>query len=276
MPYVKPIGERFWPRVRKTETCWLWEGARDNRGYGEISSGPRPARILAAHRVAWELTYGPIPPGRYLLHSCDNPPCVRPDHLRLGTHAENAEDLKRRGAGRATPRQMIRTGPHMVPIADRFWPRVEKTDSCWLWQGHQLKSGHGTIGRGGRKAGHMLAHRLSWELANGPIPEGACVLHRCDVPNCVNPEHLFLGTRPDNSADMVAKGRAANGLTKKDAKLTPDQVREIRRRYAQRDPRPSTRVWRNPDSFAALAEDFGVNEATIRDAVKRKTWTHID
>lgn len=84
----------FWAHVATGDGCWEWTRARNRRGYGVVNlqSGQ-----VKAHRLAWELTNGPIPAGRYVLHSCDNPPCVRPDHLRIGSLADNNRDARERG-----------------------------------------------------------------------------------------------------------------------------------------------------------------------------------
>ena len=92
------------------------------------------------------------------------------------------------------------------PVSDRFWGNVYpgQADDCWEWHGTLRADGYGQIRIG---ASNVLAHRLAWQLAVGPIPDDLCVLHRCDNPPCVNPDHLWLGTHADNMHDMFAKGR---------------------------------------------------------------------
>lgn len=89
------VSTRFWNRTVVTETgCWEWQGTRNEHGYGGVSVN---GRWRKAHQVSWELTHGPIPHGMELLHSCDNPPCVNPDHLSLGTHRDNMHDMSVKG-----------------------------------------------------------------------------------------------------------------------------------------------------------------------------------
>jgi len=121
---------------------------------------------------------------------------------------------------------------------NRFWKFVKKAgaDECWEWIGGKNLHGYGRFSCGCIK---VLAHRFSWELHNGPIPtgegyHGTCVLHRCDNPSCVNPTHLRLGTQEDNMQDMSQKGRAVTVRISENAKLSEDQVREIKALLSQK------------------------------------------
>ena len=91
------VEHRFWNYVTKADGCWLWTGARNEHGYGVLHVRSVQTGNLLAHRVSWEIHYQEVPAGTYVLHHCDNPPCVRPDHLFLGTKAENTRDMMRKG-----------------------------------------------------------------------------------------------------------------------------------------------------------------------------------
>jgi len=93
--YPRPsLEDRFWSFVTKTPTCWLWTGCTDHFGYGWISEKGKPEK---AHRISFRIHNGPIPKGKQVLHTCDDPPCTRPDHLYLGTHKDNMKDMADRG-----------------------------------------------------------------------------------------------------------------------------------------------------------------------------------
>jgi hypothetical protein len=103
--------------------------------------------------------------------------------------------------------RLIRHGTPASPptVVERFWSHVIRTDTCWLWTGGGVGwNGYARVKVEGKR---IFVHRFSWSLANGPIPTGKVICHRCDVPLCVNPEHLFIGTQSDNIRDCVAKGR---------------------------------------------------------------------
>jgi hypothetical protein len=112
-----------------------------------------------------------------------------------------------------------------APIETRFWNRVNKTDTCWLWTGSTI-CGYGSIaGVLNGKRRPLYIHRVAWEMTHGPIPDGLKVCHHCDVPLCVRPEHLFLGTQQENLDDARAKGRLIDGLQAR--RLSDDAYREI-------------------------------------------------
>lgn len=138
---------------------------------------------------------------------------------------------------------------------DRFWSRVEKTETCWLWRAPRSKWPYGVFHADGRSVG---AHRYAYELEHGSIPKGKFVCHHCDNPGCVRPDHLFLGTQRENLADMWAKGRGAVGDRSGVAKLTDEQVREIRTKRA------------NGVNNRTLAREYGVTIEHISGIVTRR------
>jgi hypothetical protein len=152
-------------------------------------------------------------------------------------------------------------GPYPRPLADRFnekW-RLNRKTGCWLWRGAHHVFGYGTIGVGSVKDGSKNvrgAHMVSWELHRGPIPKGKHVLHRCDVPACVNPSHLFLGSHADNLKDASIKGRMAR-------KLTAEDIREIRRRRG------------NGEKIVPLGKEFGITHAMVSHIYLRRTWRYV-
>ena len=143
---------------------------------------------------------------------------------------------------------------------DRFWRFVDKRadDECWLWTGTGTPQGYGHFIRANKEI--WRAHRFSYEMSRGPIPHGYAVLHKCDNPRCVNPEHLSVGTIQDNNADKIAKGRQARGERLHSAKLSEDQVVKIRR-----DTRP----------HRVIARDYGIGKSTVGSVKCGITWKHI-
>lgn len=150
----------------------------------------------------------------------------------------------------------------------RFWAGVDKDGpmhpvcgQCWTW----MRSGQ----RYGKLSlGDVLvsAHRVSWQLHNGVIPENLWVLHHCDNKRCVRPDHLFLGTAADNSRDAVCKGRTVRGSRNVNVKLTEAQARDVKTRYRPRDKRNGGR---------ALAREFGVSPSAIYNLLHEIAWAYV-
>ena len=164
----------------------------------------------------------------------------------------------------------------------RFWSKVDRAGPtpphipgigpCWLWTG-VLANGYGRLNlyANGDRTAVLYAHRIMWQLTRGAIPARLCVLHKCDTPRCVRPEHLFLGTRPENSRDMVAKGRSTKGRPgpwcgkgHPLAKLDADSVRAIRTLSA---------VGR---TLLSIAHEHGVSKRTVLNVVHGRIWRHVE
>jgi HNH endonuclease len=113
--YHTSFSKRFWTQVERTETCWLWRGYRNANGYGMIGLS---SKNMLAHRLSYEMHFGPIPPGLSCCHHCDNPSCVRPEHLFVGTKADNMQDMVRKG------RHWVHTKPELLRFGDRNVSRL--------------------------------------------------------------------------------------------------------------------------------------------------------
>ena len=146
---------------------------------------------------------------------------------------------------------------------ERFGEMVRKTDTCWLWTGSCDRDGYG---RFWSNKFNVSAHRYSYQIHYGFIPDGLFVLHSCDTPACVNPDHLWLGTNQDNMDDMVNKGRCirAKGENSGNAKMTINQVRSIREKHKRKI------------TYKELANEYGVTKQNIGAVVNRKTWRHVE
>lgn len=143
---------------------------------------------------------------------------------------------------------------------ERFWEKVEvgSPNDCWRWTAAKTTYGYGVFSMNGRRDLHG-AHRISWLIEHGEWPKD-CVLHRCDNPACVNPKHLFDGTKAENMQDKISKGRQPRGATSGPAKLLDQQIIEI---------------LKDGRSLKAIAADYGVGYHAIRDIKRGVTWKHI-
>jgi hypothetical protein len=147
----------------------------------------------------------------------------------------------------------------------QFWCHVEKSVGCWLWKGSITASGYGQTSycpsHGVYKS--IRAHRVSWIIHFGEIPEGMCVCHACDTPLCVNPSHLWLGTSEQNTADREKKMRGVKGERQTQAKLSDKSVIEI--------------LGLKGKGLTALqiGNRYGVSPTLIRMVLARKLWKHV-
>lgn len=141
---------------------------------------------------------------------------------------------------------------------NRFLCKTDRSTSvkgCWLWTASKTKKGYGKFGLLG--LGWEQAHRVSYLMFRGEIPQSLCVLHTCDNSSCVNPAHLFLGTVIKNNQDMMSKGRHVHGSTNF---LTDEKVKEIRIKLAL------------GQATGSLASEYGMSDATISMIKHNKTW----
>jgi len=149
------------------------------------------------------------------------------------------------------------TGGFFMTIGERFWAKVKKTDTCWLWTSSLYGQGrYGKFFVGNKKS--IGAHRFSYMLNKGSIPCGLMILHTCDVPSCVNPEHLYAGTSRDNERDAIDRGRIARRETHGMHKLTDEEVREIRKT------KRNTKM---------IALKYGISITWVKD-LRRGNWWH--
>ena len=173
------------------------------------------------------------------------------------------------------PRPRLTMDQAIADAADRFWQKVSRGDGCWLWMAGKNRQGYGKFVVGGKTIG---AHRIAYRLEHGSMPD-SLVLHHCDNPQCVRPDHLFTGTPADNMADKVVKGRQARGaklsaallgkvkaLRGSDchqAKLTEADIPHLRAMHAA------------GDGLSVIAARFSVSKQAVLNAARRKTWRHV-
>lgn len=189
------------------------------------------------------------------------------DHRKPSGRGAWCQDCKR-----LRDRMRAALGPtrQRLPLDVRFWAKVVKTDECWLWVGHRSQNrGRSAYGRIVVNGKEVCAHRIAWEMVNGAIPEGLLVLHKCDNPACVNPDHLFLGTQKDNMQDASRKRRCpmhmhpeshVRGEANPQSKLNAEVVAQIRAEYVKGVNSPQ------------LAARFGVSRDHVTEIAKGKWW----
>lgn len=151
-------------------------------------------------------------------------------------------------------------------IKNRFWSNttIKADNECWNWAGKKLNSGYGQISFRNQHVKARTAHTLSYILNIGAIPKGMDVCHTCDNRVCVNPKHLYLGSRRDNLNDAIKKGRMLIGEKNGSHKLTIDNVKQIKRELEG-----------GQKTIYRIAKDYGVNFNTIKNIAKGKNWSTV-
>lgn len=147
-------------------------------------------------------------------------------------------------------------------VSSRLLSHIIKKDGCWAWDGYRDAKGYGRLMT---PNGPVRAHRLSYEYHSGPIRDGGYVLHKCDNPECTNPDHLYVGTHDDNMADKAARGRVFTGERPRGehhrrSRLTADDVVRLRA---------------SVENNATIARSLGVSVSTVRLARIGATWAHL-
>lgn len=162
------------------------------------------------------------------------------------------------------PRTVASLSPMELRLLRKFLDRTTKSPNCWIWTGGLSKSGYGQLHA--PALGERRAHRVSFILHRGAIPDGLLVLHKCDNPRCVNPAHLFLGTPLDNIRDMIAKGRddKVKGMRHPAAKLTDGDVKSMRRLYAS-----------GRKTQGQLCKMYDISRSHMCYILKRVYWKHL-
>lgn len=182
-------------------------------------------------------------------HMCAFAECNRPT-LAKGWCSSHYQQVVVKGKEPSQIKTYLRDS-----VDKRFWRRVEKGIDHWIWVGGVNDKGYGLLSVGKNKL--KYAHRFSWELANEPIPEGKSVCHTCDIPRCVNPDHLFLGSHQENMKDMAVKGRVGT------RKLSVDLVKKI------------AELRKSGVTRKDIQKITGVKLSTLKDILSGKNWSHV-
>lgn len=258
--YLTPW-HRFMKDVRYVpETdCFVWEGFKNK---GDVAMFAMGKSTMPPARVVWLYTYGTIGENMYILPTCEQRQCLNVGHLVEVSSSDHqfARNVGRHIVDLLTPEQILERDKA------RFWPKVIVTeDGCWGWSGGTHEFGYGSFTS---HDGHYGAHRFSYYIHKGNIPEGMFVCHKCDNPPCCNPDHLFLGTVEDNNRDRESKGRSRyvimRGEYSGSAKVDETTVRNMRSDF---------------DSGLAtsdIASRYNMSKSQTHRICHRQSWTHVE
>ncbi len=226
-----------------------------------------PRTVEQQRGIEWEAAVAFISGGSLVSGLCSIPGCTSPVAKRSarGWCMKHLRRYQRHG----DPQKTLQPSRDLSR-EDRFWSKVDKNggfNTCWEWTKARHEFGYGKF-YDGKYRRNRKAHRVAWELAFGPIPDGLFVLHSCDNPPCCNPAHLFLGTLANNSQDMISKGRGKGqfevGERHPCARLTENQVREMHELFSQGTVRRQE-----------VAEIYGISYVHARHILSGLTWKYL-
>ncbi len=249
---------RFFSKVDvgSESDCWPWRAkisAHHRTGIFAFSVGGKK-KPTAPHLVSWVLHNGPLLANKRVEARCKNIHCCNPDHLYIATKQGRVRRCSDKTLADLTE--------------ERFWENldVKGPDDCWLWKGATSHFGYGIVThqRAGKKVTEG-AHRYIFYRQNPATDPTAFICHRCDVPACANPKHLYAGDALTNNRDREQRGRNGAGYgAPANAKLSADIVRDILEQHRQ-----------GKLNQTLVAKQYGVSQSAIYAIVKRLTWRHI-
>ena len=242
--FSSSLAERFWPKVAKSADCWVWTSSRDRNGYGYFRiSGLYGRKAFGAHRIAYELTYGLIPPGMEVCHRCDTPACVRPEHLFLGTHATNLGDAAHKGRFPAGDAHYSRRLAAL--IANRARPGYGKPSSTFQ-----------------RRPTPTIASADQFTLCACGCGELANLGKQYVYGH--NRRGGVVSPTGDRHYSHLQPARVSRGEARYNARLTEDTVRAIRHAWAAGEV-----------TKTGLARHYGVSLGAICGVIDGLTWRHV-
>jgi len=249
-----PLSERFWRYVTISEEsdCWWWSGNRNRRGYGKIQSEPPEARTLVASRASWELHYGAIPDGMLVCHRCDNPSCVRPGHLFLGTSKDNIRDSVQKGRHAClahVPPRRAGTESAAAKLTDDNVRVIRALFSGGHARNTQLARMFSVTSRTIK----LIVDGSTWKHITGAPPQEQLVAAIRHIPP-LPPRRNGWATKPE----AMAHGERHNG-----AIMTETTVRTMRALAVSGVPRK------------ALALQFGISISGVHQIIRRESWRHV-
>lgn len=228
------LEERLFFSIEKKEGCWVWVGPITKKGLPQLKFN---GLSIYPRAEIYKIIKKENPP-EVTITICDNKICVNPDHV-----TDRKNSLKSR--------------------FDKSY-KINEENGCWEWTGTMhSKNGYGSIGVGSSNS--VKAHKISYILHKGEIPKGRCVCHICDIPKCVNPDHLFIGTIKDNSDDKFRKGRfvSCKGEKNGGCKITESTAKKIKE------------MLNEGKTQMEISKFFNVNYKTVFHIKHGHTWKHV-